>query len=582
MGMRLFFDTLYRRMCYIFALSIAFPSGFSSWAMGLWALLFVGRKIYGSIEKKHISFSIEKRDIPCVILLVLSLLGMLSAVVAEDPALVMKKAFGPRFALFLLPLLALIDDEKVDFDKTLKWFVYGNALFIAYSFITVSYRYWTDSDITLHRDFLRNFTEVCTLIVHRTYSGLNILLSFVALFYLWHKGKTDKKDYLFIGVYSLISISFLFLNNSRIITLSFFLLLFYFGFSYMLRNKRRSVVLFVAIGLLAVVAVSLPSRTSAMIGIDRLEESLSQDPRSRIWPSVWEVGMERPILGYGLNNVDAPLVRSYLSHDFLEGASAIYGPHNEYLGEWIQLGVLALILLVVLLCVTLSCAGRELRLFSMPFVVLFAIVFMTESLLDRCNGCLTFAFFVALLSRNHLNGEGTASIVERLAPKLVAVFSMLVFVFFLITLIRAKSESREEIVRADLFDGKGVFEVKHNDVTSFIHDSRCKSVCPLAYYQLPDGIEGVFSVECLASPDFDGSTVKIIAEEDCEDGSVIPTESLYDLGRKDVWQRLSVSIRGRRSVNIYFFGDAKLTFDELKGKVFFKNPRMEIDPSSIK
>lgn len=582
MGMRLFFDTLYRRMYYIFALSIAFPNGFSSWAFGLWALVFAGRKIYDSIDKKHIFFTIEKRNIPCVVLLALSLLGMLSAVVAEDPALVMRKAFGPRFALFLLPLLTLIDDEKVDFDKTLKWFVYGNALFIAYSFITVSCRYWTDSDITLHRDFLRNFTEVCTLIVHRTYSGLNILLSFVALFYLWHKGKADKKDYLFIGVYSLISISFLFLNNSRIITLSFFLLLFYFGFSYMLRNKRRSVVLFVAIGLLAVVAVFLPSRTSAMIGIDRLEESLSQDPRSRIWSSVWEVGMERPILGYGLNNVDAPLLRSYLSHDFLEGASAIYGPHNEYLGEWIQAGLMALVLLVGLLFVIPLCSEREFSRFSMPFVALFAIVFMTESLLDRCNGCLTFAFFVALLCRRHGYDEGRISSVERQAPNFLTILSLLAMIFFLTTFIRAESNPKEEIIRMSLFDGKGVFEVKRNDVTSFIHDSRCKSVCPLAYYQLPDGIEGVFSVECLASSDFDGSTVKIIAEEDCEDGSVIPTESLYDLGRKDVWQRLSVSIRGRRSVNIYFFGDAKLTFDELKGKVFFKNPRMEIDPSSIK
>lgn len=582
MGMRLFFDTLYRRMYYIFVLSIAFPNGFSSWAFGLWALVFAGRKIYDSIEKKHISISIERKKYPCLILLVFSLLGMLSALVAEDPALVMRKAFGPRFALFLLPFLALIDDEKVDFNKTLKWFVYGNALFIVYSFSVVSYRYWADSDITLHRDFLRNFTEVCTLIVHRTYSGLNILLSFVALFYLWQKGETNKKEYLFTGVYSLISIPFLFLNNSRVITLSFFLLLFYFGFSLLLRNKRKSVILFVAIGILAVVAVSLPSRSSEMMCFERLEESLSQDPRSRIWPSVWEVGMERPLLGYGLNNVDVPLVRSYLSHDFLEGASAIYGPHNEYLGEWIQLGVLALVLLVVLLCVTPSCAGRELRLFSVPFVVLFAIVFMTESLLDRCNGCLTFAFFVALLSRNHDNEEGTNSIVERLVPNFVSVFSILALTFFLITLLRAKSDPREEIVRSDLFDEKGVFEVKSGDVTSFIHDSRCKSVCPLAYYHLPEGIEGTFSVECLTTPEFDGSTVKIIAEEDCADGSVIPTESLYDLGRKNVWQRLSVKICGRRSVNIYFFGDAKLTFDELKGKAFFKNPRMEVDPSSIK
>lgn len=131
----------------------------------------------------------------------------------------------------------------------------------------------------------------------------------------------------------------------------------------------------------------------------------------------------------------------------------------------------------------------------------------------------------------------------------------------------------KKIVRRDLFPGEDLFHVTHRDVQSFMHEGRCKSYFPIAFCELPTHAVDTFKIDCLVSEECDASTVKIIAEEDMPDGSVRPTESLYDLGRKESWQELAVEVKGKRTIIVYIFGDAKLSFDDIKGDVFFMNPR---------
>lgn len=570
-------DTLYRGMSYFFAFSIAFPNNLSVWVFTLWGFLFLGRKIDDSIAHRRLLFTPkERRFLPCLLLVVLFLFGVLSALWADESRLVFQRAFGPKLSLLILPLFALLDDESVDFSAMLRFFILGNMVFIAYSFLVVSYKYWIGEDIELHRHLLRYFTEVCNLILHRTYSGVNILLSYAAIFYLAGKERVTKRSVVMAVSYLLFSLLFLLLNNSRIITMAAVLLWMGFAFSWLMRGNRRVVLILLgALLLLGSAFAVLPSRTKDMVKNGEFTESLKRDPRAQIWPAAYDLGCEKPLVGYGLNNVTGKLVEKYLSADFLEGAAQQYGPHNEYLNHWLQTGVFGLLLLVALLVAIPWSASCDKRTFALPFSLVFAFVFLTESVLDRYNGCVTFAFFVWLLSHrgvdeNRENRGGKALFAFLLTLMLVPLAGFA----YTASVDRMHCPSKK-FVRRDLFPGEDLFHVTHRDVQSFMHEGRCKSYFPIAFCELPTHAVDTFKIDCLVSEECDASTVKIIAEEDMPDGSVRPTESLYDLGRKESWQELAVEVKGKRTIIVYIFGDAKLSFDDIKGDVFFMNPRFE-------
>lgn len=122
-------DTLYRGMSYFFAFSIAFPNNLSVWVFTLWGFLFLGRKIDDSIAHKRLLFTPkEQRFLPCLLLVVLFLFGVLSALWADESRLVFQRAFGPKLSLLILPLFALLDDESVDFSAMLRFFILGNMV----------------------------------------------------------------------------------------------------------------------------------------------------------------------------------------------------------------------------------------------------------------------------------------------------------------------------------------------------------------------------------------------------------------------------------------------------------------------
>lgn len=570
---RKYIDELYKVAGCLLAFSIPFSKNLSVWVLTVWTILFLIRKIDDSIGgNREVIVSFDRRILPSILLLSLIFLGLLSAFVAAQPSLVFAKVFGSKFTLLLFPLLTLLDHESVDFSRCLRFFILGNIAFIAYSLGVVCWKYWVDQDIELHRNLLRYCTEVCTLIVHRTYSGVNILLSYVALYYLAGREKVTKRFLCLVLFYLLLTLFFLLLNNSRTITLAALLLLIGFGISYMIRGNKRIFLFLLGFTLFMVGAfVVLPSRTKDLMKTDHFIESFQKDPRARIWPAAYELGCDKPLLGYGLNNVTVRLVDKYLETGFWEGAAQKYGPHNEYLNAWLQLGVVGILLFLALLVSIPLCVSRERRPFALFFTLVCAFVFLTEAMMDRYQGCLTFSFFLALLAKNDRKIEDEISD-ERIRFVGSLLLVILPMVGMLLTMGCAKSNQESAIIRKG-FVADEDYKLRGDEMVSFMLGETCVSYLPVAFCELPGEEKRRFEVECRVSEDFDASTVKIIAEEDMEDGSVRPTECHYDLGRGGEWQTLSVDVMGRCTVVIYLFGEKKLSFNDLQGEAFFRNPR---------
>ena len=362
---------------------------------------------------------------------------------------------------------------------------------------------------------------------------------------------------------------FIFLNNSRVITLCLVLLALLYVMDTIKKGKRWVIVL----ALVSLVLVFfLPSRVSQMFLSGHLMDSLRSDPRAEIWPAVWDLIWDHPLLGYGLDNIENPLVAKYMECGFVDGVAFAYAPHNEYLSEWLQLGLPGLLLWVLLLLSLLKVTCKEERHFWIPFVVVFSIVSFTESLLDRYHGCLTLSFFVVMFSLRR-SKESDSSVGMGFFMSIL-LSMVLAVAMFLLVFMKVRCFSPEMVVSlSGNKDESGVFELREPDLTTFMHEGRCVSYKAVAFCDLKEGEHRTFQLECLTSEDFDASTVKIVAEKDLEDGTHIPTESLYDLGRRSEWQTLSVDVDGKQTIILYIFGDGKFSFGELKGNVFFKNPR---------
>lgn len=558
---------------YIFALSIALPRVISSWAFAAWGILSVLLIIDDFIEKKYHFGKIEKEDVPCLLLIALSLLGLVSAFVAESPELVFKKFFGPRFSLFILPLLVVLLRRRIDFQGMIKYYIEGNALSIALSVCFVAYKVFSEEGIELYRDFLSNFTEVCTGFTHRTYAGLNILLSYAAMAYLVNGRSLSKREALVWVLYLAVSLIYLLLNNSRIITLSLPLLAISIWLCGARATLRKCLIGGGVLLLVTAALLLLPTRLNQLLTEGGVLGMLANDPRAEIWPSTWELIQSKPLIGYGLDNIESPLVSLYMEHGFMEGVACAYSPHNEYLSEWLQMGVPGLLLLVATLVFWPIPSKKQERILIYPALLAFAVVFLTESLLDRYMGCLSFAFFLSLTHCVH-EREEVPVVGEKYLGGLM-LFLLIALSVGTASFLRTTYFAPREIVKKDNCIDKRegeLYMVHQEDVVSFIHQGVCVNRVPFAFCDLKEGESTTFSVLCRCTSEFDGSAIKIIAEKDLEDGTHAPEECAYDLKRKGEWQELSVTLSGKQTILIYFTGESKIHFSDFCGYIFFKKP----------
>jgi O-antigen ligase len=106
---------------------------------------------------------------------------------------------------------------------------------------------------------------------------------------------------------------------------------------------------------------------------------------------------ENPVFGTGVGDVMADLESAYRKVDFKFGYNNAYDPHNQYLRVCIGTGVFGLALFLTSLITVLIMALRSGDWLVLGFMVLFCISFLFESILERHNGIIVYAFFYSIL-----------------------------------------------------------------------------------------------------------------------------------------------------------------------------------------
>lgn len=106
---------------------------------------------------------------------------------------------------------------------------------------------------------------------------------------------------------------------------------------------------------------------------------------------------ENPIFGTGVGDVMADLESVYRKVDFKFGYNNAYDPHNQYLRICLGTGVVGLSLFLISLITVLSRALRSGDWLVIGFMTVFCTSFLFESILERHNGIIPYAFFYSVL-----------------------------------------------------------------------------------------------------------------------------------------------------------------------------------------
>ncbi|WP_221175770.1 O-antigen ligase family protein [Rufibacter immobilis] len=224
----------------------------------------------------------------------------------------------------------------------------------------------------------------------------------------------------YIGVCLIIHSYFLFntsfIRQRKDFFLHLFLFLYFFAFQALLASRTALVatVFFMALValylsvragkyvlVLAVILVTVSSSLLVYQNVSYLKKKISTgtgvSQREIMWRSAIDLIGEHPMLGTGTGDIEEALVTKYRQYHFQEGVDVRLDAHNQYLMHGASMGLMGAFMLLLLFLHLLLKAYHTKDYILFTVVAVFAICCITESMLQRRDGTLLFAFMAALL-----------------------------------------------------------------------------------------------------------------------------------------------------------------------------------------
>lgn len=323
-----------------------------------------------------------------------------------------------KISLFFFPL-ALGSYPPISKEKIiilLKTFAFAMGLAVLYLILNASIKYFNDGDY--RHFFYGSFGTLKRVPIHYFALYCNFAL-FISLDLFFNKiNRTKKRLLLLYGILILLLTTALFLCSIRIQFIAFVLVLILF---YIRQFRGKMAAYKIALSILgsllliSIVAMIIPeskrriTETLDEYSAYRGREELKQmNHRVFLWKYGSKVIGENFWLGTGTGDANNALYE-YLKTEkakFWNGTGVYtlskkkYNFHNAFLQHFAANGVLAFLLLIALVLLPFFGKSHEFSMVQTLFLLLIAISFMTESMLERQAGTLFFAFFYSLIVIN--------------------------------------------------------------------------------------------------------------------------------------------------------------------------------------
>ncbi len=299
-----------------------------------------------------------------------------------------------KMSFLLIPLLFSLqkDKDKISLKQLMSGFVVASTFGVFILFFIHIFRSGI-THIPKYKDF--------SLYLHPGY--FSMYLSFSVFFLLNYWRRSNLKSIIVLSVVMVGHLLGVYFADSKAGILIFFVLMFFLIVKRMSHyNRWLSVALSVVVIAVFVSLFSFNSRFVIMRNVlvnynDYIEhpefyvESTAE--RIQVWYCAFQLIPEKPWLGYGNGKSGEVLMSKYQEYGFTKSVENRLNAHNQYLEVWLQLGLFGLLLLLFMLIVPLFVIQKNKQSLYFAFLMLIALNFLFESMLQRQAGIVFFSLF---------------------------------------------------------------------------------------------------------------------------------------------------------------------------------------------
>jgi O-antigen ligase len=215
---------------------------------------------------------------------------------------------------------------------------------------------------------------------------------------------------IFFVINIIVSISFVFLLQSKAGTLILLLLLFILLVVIINNRKRRYLITLLGVVVLIIGSILLfkytPISQRLSIAYNQFNQHFDEEKnvnsgsamqRVSIWRSTWHVACHHFPFGTGTGDIKRSLLQEYEKADMNEGVQRHFNAHNQYLQTFAALGLVGILSLLAWLFVPFIIAAKKKDIAYMLFLLICLLNMLVESMLEARSGVDFMAIMGALL-----------------------------------------------------------------------------------------------------------------------------------------------------------------------------------------
>ena len=309
--------------------------------------------------------------------------------------------------LVLFPItFSMIQLTKNNIILLLRFFVWSVIVFCAFAFlsyVTIAPEFTWDVILLYNRWFYAKLLMLWPAHPHPSYLSSILLMAIpVALYLRYQDGKHITLVEMLLGV--ILPMVFTILCSARV---GMVIALALPGMGYLFYCRFRTAIKWglVLIGIVAggILLCSFPNAN------DHFFDPIRSDLRKTAISAV----KEKPVFGWGTGASKSLIHSEERAHSLGIATPYDYNQfHNQYLEDWVQFGILGILILLVLFCWMFWVGCREKNFLLLSLLFIYTVFCWTESVLYVSKGVLPFTFWLCLLMSNRKNSFGYQLLVK--------------------------------------------------------------------------------------------------------------------------------------------------------------------------
>lgn len=369
-------------------------------------LIFISFGLHTFIHAKKIKLK-NIFTWPVLIIMSICLLGFAGILYSEDKDEGLSMATR-QWAILIIPILFSITNLNLAKYKLNLVCIFGFGCTL-----TILYLY-ADAVNTIYY-FNMPFSSLFTLIfmnhnfsmpieLHATYLSMYTALSLLAFLYLLLNKKELRQKWVYIICAVVLSAGLIQLSSRAVFVA--FLVVVNLVFPFLLFQGKKRIIFFLTASLISIAVLLMIFTIDSFKTryISELKTDLTGDvkiientePRLARWKILIELVKKSPIVGYGTGAERKSLKEKYFEQGLYISYLNEFNAHSQYLSILLRFGIIGLALFIYILYFGFVTAFRNRDIIFLSFLVMIAVVSVSENYLDMDRGIFFYSFFFSI------------------------------------------------------------------------------------------------------------------------------------------------------------------------------------------